>query len=105
MTSPFDNTDKAFCVFYNEHVVITHGGERQTIHANVFTDGMAEPLTEDALDTDMEEVLFVFRRKDWAYVSKLVRGDTVEREDGAKYRVSSARRDAVMGWVIHARSV
>lgn len=106
MTSPFDNTDKAFDVFYSEAVVVTHKGERQTLEVNIFTDATADPLDDSAMDTDREDILLVFNRKDWGYVSKLGRGDTVERtaNNGVAYKVSSARHDAVMGWVVRARS-
>ena len=106
MQSPFTDIDAAFDVFYDERVVISHGGERQTLDVNIFTDATGDALTDAAMDTDREDILLVFQKKDWGYMSKLVRGDTIERTacNGLKYKVVDSRHDAIMGWVLHARS-
>ena len=106
MKSPFTDTDSAFDVFYDESVVITHGGNRQTIDVNIFTDETGDALTDSAMDTDREDILVVFKPTDWGYMSKLVRGDTIERtaHNGVRYKVVDSRHDAIMGWVLHARS-
>ncbi len=105
MQSPFHNTDAAFDVMFAESVSITHGEDRQTISAAVFADGTDEAITNDALDTERESISIVCKRDDWAFAETVTRGDTVERENGAKYKVVSARRDATMGFVIRARGV
>lgn len=107
MKSPFKNTDAAYDVFYDETVVITHGGEKQTLQVNVFTDTTGDTITDAAMDTDREDIMLVFQRKDWAYMSNLVRGDTIERTayNGLRYKVVQAKYDSIMGWVLHARSM
>lgn len=106
MKSPFAETDAAYDVFYDEQVVITHGGQKQTLEVNIFTDSTGDALTDSAMDTDREDILLVFQKKDWGYLSRLVRGDTIERTayNGLKYKVVESRHDAIMGWVLRARS-
>lgn len=107
MKSPFTCCEKAFGAFYDEHVVITHGGERQTVPVCVFTDMTGDPLSDADMDTDREDLYLVFPERFWSYVSKLVRGDSVERtaENGVAYRVQEPRHDALMGWCLRVRSV
>lgn len=85
----------------------TKDGRRTTLRASVFTDGTADPLADDALDTTREDVTLVFARRDWPFVQKLVRGDTLERTDfnGLTYKVSEALLDNCLGWYVKARSI
>lgn len=111
MTSPFKDIDDAFDPMYTECVVISgkRGDKsfRQTIQACVFTCATADALDEMAVDTDREDIRVVCKQKDYAFVQALRRGDVVDREaaNGVRYRISDVRRDALMGWVIDARSI
>lgn len=62
---------------FTESVVIVHKNEKQTIEAAVFIDNTADSVIDDALDTDIEEIRIVCEKRDWGYVSKLLRGDEV----------------------------
>ena len=106
MKSPFEDIDAAFDPMFDESIVLSHCGETQTIQASVFLDNTADPITGDAMETDREEIYIVCKPQDWGYVSQLARGDKVERiAFGTKYKVTEAKRDAVLGWCIHARSI
>lgn len=110
MKSPWTDNDKAYSPMFTESVVIsgTRGQDsfRQTIEAAVFVDNTGDALTDDAIDTDREDIDIVCRRKDYAFVQKLVRGDLVERTayNGIRYAIKEIKNDAVMGLVISARS-
>lgn len=110
MKSPWTDNDKAYSPMFTESVVIsgTRGQEgfRQTIEAAVFVDNTGDALAEN-IDTDREDIDIVFDMKDWAFVQKLLRGDTVERTtlNGVRYRIQEVKRDFLMGWVVKARSV
>lgn len=92
---------------FDESVVVTHGGESQTLKAAVFIDGTGDALTDAGMDSDREDILIVCEKRDWAYVQKLRRGDAVRRQDanGVTYKVSEVKNDYLMGWCVHARSV
>lgn len=110
MKSPWTDNDKAYSPMFTESVVIsgTRGQDsfRQTIEAAVFVDNTGDALAEN-IDTDREDIDIVFDMKDWAFVQKLLRGDTVERTtlNGVRYRIQEVKRDFLMGWVVKARSV
>ena len=111
MKSPWKDIDDAFCPMFDESVIVR--GQRnnkefsQTIKAFVSSDTTADAYTENAMDTDAEHIDVVFSRKDWAFVQKLLRGDEIERTcvNGLKYRIQEVKNDAIMGWVIKARSI
>ena len=105
--SPFQDVNDAFDPMYNEDVVIVHETERMTVEVAVFTNGTDDPLTDDLLDSERESIHLVCKRKDWAYVSKLLRGDTIKRTatNGLMYSIYDVKFDALMGWCIYARSV
>lgn len=105
--SPWKNADNAFELMYDESIVVKHGGEKATVNVCVFTDNTGEALTDDAIDTTREDIKVVCKLEDWPYMSKLIRGDTIERTayNGMKYKVSESVFDALMGWCIIARSV
>lgn len=111
MNSPFKGIDDAFDPMFNECVVISgrHGTKsfKQTIEACVFTCATADALDDMAIDTNREDIHIVCKQKDYAFVQALQRGDVVDREatNGVRYRISDVRRDALMGWVIDARSI
>ena len=69
MKSPWKNNDDAFEPMFDEHAsIITPDGKRTTFEVAVFVDGMADPLADDMMDTDREDVTFMFKQKDWAFV-------------------------------------
>lgn len=107
MKSPWKDNDVAFEPMFTESVVIAHEGKKQTIEAAVFIDNTADAIVDEALDTDIEEIRIVCKKKDWGYVSKLARGDEVQRSEvnGVRYKISEVKADALMGWCIYARSV
>ena len=107
MKSPWKDNDVAFEPMFTESIVLTHKNEKQSIEAAVFIDNTADSIVDEALDTDFEEIKVVCKRKDWGYVSKLVRGDLVERTEvnGVKYKVQEIKNDSLMGICILARSI
>ena len=111
MQSPFDFDNPAFVPMFNESVIIngtrSDGSFQQTIRCCVFSDATGDPLAEDSLDTDAETITLVLQKRDWAFAETLRRNDTILRSDatGQRYKIQSARRDAVQGFVIRARSV
>lgn len=110
MKSPWIDNDKAFAPMFTESIVISgkRGNKtfRQTIEAAIFVDMTGDALTDDAIDTDREDINIVCRKKDYAFVQKLVRGDLIERTayNGIKYAIKEIKNDSVMGLVINARS-
>lgn len=81
MTSPFRHTDKAFEPFFTEKVSVrTNDGKRTSVlYAAVFTTGQAEPLADDdMLDTEREDMTFVFRKREWPFIQQLARGATIK---------------------------
>ena len=105
MRSPFENIDGAFVPFFGEDITVsTKDGRSGVFPVCVFTDGTADPLTEDMMETDREDINIVFRKCDWPFVKGLVRGDQIMRErNGKKYAVSQAKMDNALGWVVAAR--
>lgn len=111
MKSPWTDVDGAFCVMYDEPVVIS--GKRadrrfcQTIDAVVFASSTGDALADGMMDSDREDIYIVCRQQDYAFVQSLQRGDMVSRTafNGLSYKVQDVRRDMLMGWLIAARSV
>lgn len=53
MKSPFENIDGAFCPFFDETITIqSKDGSSGTFEVSCFTDGTADPLTDDMMETD-----------------------------------------------------
>lgn len=104
--SPWKDNDDAFEAMYDESVVVKHGGEKATLEVCVFTDNTGDAISDEGMDTTREDIKIVCKREDWPYMSRLVRGDSVERTayNGLKYKVQEAKFDALMGWCIYARS-
>lgn len=105
MKSPWkDIADGAYMPMFDETVAIAQGGKQTSLKAAVFTDGMGDPVSNDMLDTEREDMTFVFAKKDWPFISTLKRGAKVERcSCGKTYVVSEATLDECLGWVIKAR--
>lgn len=111
MKSPWIDNDKAFAPMFTESIVISckrsNKTIKQTIEAAVFVDMTGDAISDNTLDTDREDIGIVCRKEDWAFVQKLLRGDSIERTEvnGVKYSVKEVKHDSIMGWVITARSI
>lgn len=107
MRNPWKEQDDAFDMMFDESIVVKHGDNKATVVVSVFTDNIGDSLSEDTLDTTREDIKIVCKRKDWPYMSRLLRGDVIERTsyNGVKYKVLEAKFDALMGWCIYARSI
>ena len=106
MKSPWKDIDiRAYEPMFDEHASIeTPDGKTTTFEVAVFTDGIADPLTDDMMDTDREDVTFVFKKNDWPFVKNLTRGTIVTRcEYNKEYAISEAKLDNCFGWVVTAR--
>lgn len=107
-TSPWSDIN-AFEPMFDEAVIVTAERERetlrQTIYCCVFSDCTGETLYEGSVDTDRQDIQVVCNERDWKFAQSLQTGDKLERPStGMKYVVSNVRKDAVLGWVIAARS-
>ena len=105
MKSPFEKIDRAFAPFYDETITIeSKDGSSGTFLCCCFTDGTSDPLTDDMMETDREDMTFVFMKGDLAFVKKLQRGATIQRmSNSKKYSVSESKLDNALGWVVTAR--
>ena len=107
MKSPFYNIDCAFAPFFDDAITIkTPDGKSGTFSACLFTDGTSDPLTDDMMETNREDITFVFRNKDWPFVKNLQRGAIVRRlVNNKEYSVSEAKYDNALGWIVAAREM
>lgn len=105
MKSPFRHIDSAFDVFYDEQIVVEcKDGRKQTLQACVMTDNTGDPLSEELVDSEREDLNIVARRCDWAFVQTLARGDKAIRLcTNKKYVVQEVVEDFVMGLVVKVR--
>ena len=110
MKSPFENTDKAFCVFYDDVVVVeTKGGERTTLNCFLSQDNTADPIDENMMETTAEQVQISFPKSSWAFIGSIKRGDKIIRVGDEwtpekVYVVQSVSSDYVLGFIVHAKS-
>ena len=104
----FDNADKAFEAFYDEHATFeTRDGLRQDLSVCVFYDVEGDPINEEvSIDSEVKQISVIARKQDWCFCKKLKRGDdfTVTSTQ-EKYKVSSVKNDAAMGIVIRGRQI
>lgn len=101
---PYAAMDDAFTPFSRE-VLVFHltDGTTMTVNASVFVDAEIDPLTDAAMDGDIEQISIHLPTTTWHLVQKIVRGDTVERPTYRKsYRVSKVSNDLI-GIIITAR--
>lgn len=107
MKCPFDNVDMAFEPFYNDaFAVTTKDGKKTTLSTCVFTCMTGDPLAEDTMETERKDIMLLCREEDWPWVKANVsRGDSLERYDGTKFKVTLVEDDFTMGKLIHAREV
>lgn len=110
MRSPWTNIEEAFEPMYDEKVVIElKDGSRLPIGVIVFTDNTSEPINEEMIDSEIEEISILVSDRYWEDVlSRVKRGDVVIRPckmKNGKYSVSSVTMDASMGLIVRARSM
>lgn len=101
---PYAAMDDAFTPFSREMLVFhLTDGTTMTVNASVFVDAEIDPLTDAAMDGDIEQISIHLPTTTWHLVQKIVRGDTVERPTYRKsYRVSKVSNDMI-GIIITAR--
>ena len=101
---PFAAMEDAFAPFTREVLVFRlTDGTTMTANGSVFTDAEIDPLTDGAMDSDIEQVSIHLPSSSWHLMQKIVRGDTVERPMYHKrYRVSKVSNDLI-GIIITAR--
>lgn len=97
----------AFEPFYNDvFSATTKNGKKTTLHTCMFACMTGDPLVEDAMETERKDIMLLCREEDWPWVkTNLSRGDSLERGDGMKFKVTSVEDDFTMGKLIHAREV
>lgn len=110
MESPWNDTDKAFEPMYTEKISVNGkrdgGVERvnQSIDCVIYTDETGDPFSSESVDTTREDIVISFKERDWSYVQRVQRGDSVYRPmNNRRYAVTSVKRDIAMGWIIKAR--
>lgn len=101
---PFAAMEDAFTPFTRE-VLVFHltDGTTMTANGSVFTDAEIDPLTDGAMDSEIEQVSIHLPSSSWHLIQQIVRGDTVERPVYHKrYRVTKVSNDLI-GIIITAR--
>lgn len=101
---PFAAMEEAFAPFTRE-VLVFHltDGTNMTANGSVFTDAEIDPLTDGAIDSDIEQVSIHLPSSSWHLMQKIVRGDTVDRPAyNKRYSVSKVSNDLI-GIIITAR--
>ena len=101
---PYSATDDAFAPFTREALVFRlQDGMTMTANGSVFTDAEIDPMTEGAMDSEIEQISIHLPSSSWHLVQRIVRGDMVERPVYRKrYRVSKVSNDLI-GIVVTAR--
>ncbi len=103
-SDPFAGIDAAFSPMSREALVFRLAdGTAMPANGSVFTDAEIEPMTDGAMDSDIEQIAVHLPSSSWHLVQRITRGDTVERPMYHKrYRVSKVSNDLI-GIVITAR--
>lgn len=69
MKSPFGNIDDAFAPMFDEKVAVkTVEGKETNLRACMFIDGDSDPLADDMMETERDDMIFMFQKKDWPFV-------------------------------------
>lgn len=104
MKSPWKDNDDAFCPMFDETIAIkTIDGNTTSFEVAMFSNGTSDPFSDDMIDTEREDVMFVFKQEDWPFVKAITRGTTITACNMKQYSVSEAKLDNCFGWVIVAR--
>ena len=101
---PFAAMENAFSPLTREVLVFRlTDGTTMTANGSVFADAEIEPITDGAMDADIEQISIHLPSSSWNLMRKIVRGDTVERPVyNKKYRVTKVSNDLI-GIIITAR--
>lgn len=102
--APFAAMDDAFTPFSRE-VLVFHltDGTTMTANGSVFTDAEIDPLSDGAMDSEIEQVSIHLPSSSWHLIQQIIRGDTVERPAyNKRYRVTKVSNDLI-GIIITAR--
>lgn len=106
---PWDGIDDAFSPMFNEHITIhTKDGYDYSILVSVFDDITDDVLLDEhSMNSKCESIQLVFKDCDWNMISKVVRGDVLERPEfnGRKYSITEVKHDPNIGNLIRARSL
>lgn len=106
---PWDCIDDAFSPMFNEHITIhVKDGYDYSILVSVFDDITDDVLLEEHnMNSKCESIQLVFKDCDWNMISKVARGDVIERPEfnGRKYSVSEVVHDPNIGNLIKARTL
>lgn len=94
---------------FNEHITIhVKDGYDYSILVSVFDDITDDVLLEEHnMNSKCESIQLVFKDCDWNMISKVSRGDVIERPEfnGRKYSVSEVVHDPNIGNLIKARTL
>ncbi len=104
LPDPFADIDAAFEPLAREALVFRlQDGMAIPTNGSVFADAEIDPLTDGAMDSEIEQISIHLPSSSWHLVQRITRGDTVERQQyHKKYRVSKVSNDLI-GIVITAR--
>ena len=91
---------------YNEAIAVHSNGNRQSLNVAIFDDTTAEPYTSDMAASEIEHILVVCERHDWASVALMQIGDVIEvMSTGKRYAIDEVKRTRELGITISARSI
>lgn len=105
MKNPFEDMDSAFEVMYTEPITMKTVEGVCSLNACVMTDGTIEPLADEILESDVEQITILLKKTDWCLIDKIKRGDEITLvNSNKKYAVSDLLNDFALGWIIKART-
>ena len=91
---------------FNEAIAVKSNGNRQSLNVAIFDDSAAEPYTSDMAASEIEHILVVFERRDWAAAELMKVGDELEvLSTGKRYAIDDVKRTRELGITISARSI
>lgn len=106
MKNPYDlkDFDRAFDPMFTDEIVVETSKGSQTLKCVVFTDNTSDVLTNDMIDSDIEEISINIRKEDWWVMDEIEVGDSISRNN-QQYKVTNVVDDFALGKVIKVRSV
>ena len=101
---PFASIDAAFEPLAREALVFRLAdGMAIPCSGSVFADAEIDPLTDGAVDSEIEQISIHLPSSSWHVVQRITRGATVERPQyNKRYRVAKVSNDLI-GIIITAR--
>lgn len=106
--NPWTDIEEAFEPMYDEVVVETKNGSRQSLNVIVSSDSTGDALADDMIGSDRMDITIIVKKNEWRYLDKITEGDMVVRYLNGKemkYRVSEIVDDFLFGRIINARQV